>query len=388
MKRLILVLLFALGATILLVGCAPQSVTPTSATSSATTVPLEADEPLPYVEEEVVIQNGDIHLAGTLTLPSGAGPHPAVILISGSGPSNRDEAIDFVAGYRPFRVIADHLTRQGVAVLRYDDRGVDKSTGDHASAASADLATDAETVFRYLQSRKEINPKQIGLLGHSEGSMIAAMIAARNAEVAFVISMGGTAASGYDVIVLQQERALAAMGADESTKTQQVRITRAELDLIRAEDWQAYDQFKRETLALKLQALPEEKRKELGDLNAFTEKVIAQQMINVKGWLHYFITHDWAADWAKAQAPVLAIQGELDTQVDAAQAQASLEQALQRADNKDVTIVVLPKANHLFQQALTGAPDEYAKLPPDFVPGFLPTISNWLLKRVTVASGK
>ncbi len=173
-----------------------------------------AAEPLPYSEEEVVFQNGDVTLAGTLTLPAGDGPFPALILLSGSGQQDRDEALAIVPGYRPFREIADTLTRQGIAVLRYDDRAVSGSTGgDLAAATSADFADDAEAALRFLQGRADIDSKQIGMLGHSEGGILAAMVAARNLDVAFVISMAGTAVDGYETLLKQVERLALASGA-------------------------------------------------------------------------------------------------------------------------------------------------------------------------------
>ena len=175
--------------------------------------PTEPAADLPYAEEEVTFDHGDISLAGTLTMPESGGPFPALILISGSGQQDRDEALPIVPGYKPFREIADHLTRQGIAVLRYDDRGVGGSSGDPSLATSADFADDAEAAFTYLQARPEIDGQQIGMLGHSEGGMIEAMVAARNPDVAFLISMAGTAVSGYDTIIKQVERLALASGA-------------------------------------------------------------------------------------------------------------------------------------------------------------------------------
>ena len=167
--------------------------------------------PPPYRELEVTIPVPAGHmLSGTLTLPAGAGQYPAVVLISGSGAQDRDETIPIVPGYRPFRVIADHLARRGVAVFRYDDRGTAKSTGNHATATSAGFADDAEAAWRVLRARREIHPHRVGLMGHSEGGLIAAMVAARNPRIAFVASMAGPGAPGYDVLITQNERVLRA----------------------------------------------------------------------------------------------------------------------------------------------------------------------------------
>ena len=174
----------------------------------------QAAEPPPYVEEEVTFGHDDVTLAGTLSLPEGDGPFPAVILFNGSGQQNRDSELPFVPGYKPFRVIADHLARNGIAVLRYDDRGVGGSTGDLDNVTTADFADDGEAALDYLLSRTEIDPAQIGLLGHSEGGIIAPMLAARRPDVAFAISMAGNAVSGYDTVIRQAELlVLAANGA-------------------------------------------------------------------------------------------------------------------------------------------------------------------------------
>jgi hypothetical protein len=350
-------------------------------------VQAEEKEPLPYIEEEVTFRNGDITLAGTLTLPPGNSPHPAVILISGSGPQNRNEELPGVMGYQPFRVIADHLTRNGIAVLRYDDRGAGKSTGEHNTATSADFATDVEAALDYLLGRQEINPTQIGLLGHSEGGLIAAMVAARNSPleggkeggVAFVIAMAGTAVDGYNVLLVQNERILKASEATEEEVARGLEEARKAMDLMIAEDWAALEEFVYETGRKQLEALPEEQRKALGDPETYLQERIAEMMPFYQNWMHYFLTHDPAEDWVRVTVPVLALFGQLDTQVDVSQNRPALEAALKKAGNDDVTVVVFPTANHLFQDAKTGAPSEYADLPTEFVPGFLETITDWVV---------
>ena len=191
----------------------------------------------PTTQEEVTFDNGDITLAGTLTLPEGDGPFPALVLISGSGQQNRDEELSIVPGYKPFREIADTLTRQGIAVLRYDDRGIGQSGGDPSQATSADFADDAEAAFAYLQERPEIDGEQIGMLGHSEGGIIEAIIGARNPDVAFLISMAGSAVSGYDTIIKQVERMALASGASAEDAAAAAEQQRALMDLVVAQDW-------------------------------------------------------------------------------------------------------------------------------------------------------
>jgi len=164
--------------------------------------PQEPKKPYPYLEEEVFYENKEakITLAGTLTLPSQEGLFPVVLLITGSGPQDRDEAI---AGHRPFLVLADYLTRQGIAVLRVDDRGVGRSTGDFSPATSEDFASDVLAGIAYLKTRKEINPKKIGLIGHSEGGIIAPMVAVKSPDVAFIVLMAGTGLTGEEILYLQ-----------------------------------------------------------------------------------------------------------------------------------------------------------------------------------------
>jgi uncharacterized protein len=347
--------------------------------------PLEpvAAELLPYAAEEVIFQNGDITLAGTLTRPQGDGPFPALILLSGSGQQDRDEALPTVPGYRPFREIADTLTRQGIAVLRYDDRGVGGSTGDPMTATSADFADDAETALAFLQSRADIDGQQIGFLGHSEGGILAAMVAARNPDVAFVISMAGTAVDGYQTVVKQVERLLLAAGASQAEADEAARLQSSVLDLVMLQAWDSLQGTLYDIALQQIAALPAEQRAALGDVNVLAQQQVAAQMqIFQSPWYQFFLSHNPGKDWAQVTAPVLGLYGGNDTQVDAEQNSAALQAALARAGNADVTIQVLPTANHLFQDAQTGGVDEYAMLSPQLVPEFLEAISQWLLARV------
>lgn len=340
--------------------------------------------PKPVIEE-VSFANGEITLAGTLTLPPKAGPHPAVILISGSGPQNRDEELPIVPGYQPFRLIAEHLTKNGIAVLRYDDRGVGESTGDYATATSADFATDAEAALSYLLSRDEIDPDQVGMLGHSEGAIIAAMIAARNPKVAFVISMAGPAVDGYNVLLVQLERVVRAEGGSEDEVAEAAEDQRITLDLAMAEEWEELEAFLLETYREGLQALSEEEKAAIGDLEVAAQQRAASSLANLQSpWFQFFLSYDPGQDWEQTTVPVLALFGELDVQADVSQNQPALEAALASAGNTDVTVVVFPTANHLFQDAVTGAVSEYATLPTEFVPGFLEAITDWLLERVSM----
>lgn len=341
----------------------------------------------PYSEEEVRFTNGAVTLAGTLTLPSVRQLHPAMILISGSGPQDRDETVPGVPGYVPFRWIADHLGRRGFAVLRYDDRGTAKSTGDHSVATSLDLASDAEAALRYVLSRRDVDSSRIGIMGHSEGGLIAAMVAARNRRVAFVISMAGPGVRGYEVFVVQGQRSLRAEGLEESQIAQFSMTQRMILDLIVAGNWAALESRLYEQILASLRALPPERRRQIGDLEAVARRDTGRVLVFYRGWVRFFLTHDPGQDWGRVKSPVLALFGVLDVQVDWKQNSPAMEAALARAGNHDVTVVTFSRANHFFQEAVTGSIREYATLPKAFVPAFLPTITEWLADRFAANRG-
>lgn len=351
--------------------------------------PLEAAPvgDLPYIAEEVTFANGDITLAGTLTLPEGDGPHPAVVLITGSGPQDRDESL---AGggiaIKPFALIADHLTRAGIAVLRYDDRGVGQSTGDYSIATSADLATDAAAAITYLQDRPEINAEQIGLLGHSEGGTISAWLGARNSDIAFIISMAGTAVTGGDVLTLQNERIMTADGATPEQVQAQLAYLEGAYPLVEAQDNAALEALATDYAQNLLDMMSEEDRASITDEAAFIEQTVSSTLSFFDTpWARFFLSYNPGEDWAKITVPVLGVFGELDLQVIPDQNASALEAALTEAGNTDFTIVTIPQANHLFQTAESGSPSEYAELEQTFDPAFLPLITEWLLERVTVA---
>jgi uncharacterized protein len=348
----------------------------------ATAEPPEPAEPPPYAVTDVTFRSAGITLAGTLTLPDGPGPHPAIVLVSGSGAQDRDGVNPSLPGYAPSRWLADHLTRHGVAVLRFDERGIGASGGDHHSASTADLADDVEAAVGFLRGHDAVDRWRVGILGHSEGGVIAAMVAARRPEVAFVISMAGSAVPYAELVVTQVERISEAMGLAPEEVEEATRAQLRAMELALAEDWDAVEELVAELTLAQLETFPEPQREALGDLEAVARQQAAAQVAAFQEpWLSFFLRHDPAADWRRVTVPVLALFGELDVQVDVDQNLAALRSALSAAGNDDLTVVVFEDANHLFQRAVTGGPDEYVTLEMAFLPGFLGTISDWLAAR-------
>lgn len=331
--------------------------------------PQNPKKPYPYREEEVTFANpkGQISLSGTLTLPPGQGPFPAAILIAGSGPHDRDEN---VAGHRPFLVLGDHLTRQGIAVLRYDKRGIGKSTGNYDQATTEDFASDAGAALDYLKSRKEINAKKIGLIGHSEGGLIAPMIASRTSEVAWIVLLAAPGLKGEQVMLLQTEMILKAAGFDDE------RIARA-----RDFNLQSYALSRKErdpeVLESKLTDLVDSTGMST-TLPPTTLKPQAQMMTTP--WFRFFLDYDPVPALKKTQCPVLALNGDKDVQIASKENLAQIEKALQGGGNKDFQIHEFAGLNHLFQHAPTGSPNEYGGIQETFAPEALTFVSDWILK--------
>jgi uncharacterized protein len=340
--------------------------------------PLEvSDEPVPYDIEEVTFANGEISLAGTLTQPPSRGPHPAVVLVSGSGPQNRDESLGGGIAIRPFKLLADALTRAGMAVLRYDDRGTGASTGTFSTATVSDFARDAAAAVSYLHSRDDIDANRVGLLGHSEGGLVAAMLAPGNRDLGFVVALAGPAVNGRELLTLQNQRMFEAEEATQEEITAQLEFVEALFGVV--DDPAAIEELAHERAIEQIEALPDEQRESLGDIEQYARSV-ADQLAQQYGsaWFVSFLNYDPTEDWAQTTQPLLAIYGGKDVQVDADQNAPALEAALRRAGNEQYEIVVLPNANHLFQEAETGSVSEYVRLPAEFTSDLVPTIIEWL----------
>lgn len=327
-------------------------------------------EVVPYKEEDVTFTDGAITLAGTLTIPEGAGPFPAFVMVTGSGLQNRDEAI---FGFKIFRVIADYMTRHGIATLRYDDRGAGGSTGNIAMATTEDFAGDALAGVALLAVRPEIDRKNIGVFGHSEGGAVAAIAAAKSPDaVGFIIMMAGAAASGATVLHQQAGDAARALGA---TDAQVARIMAAQQKVFDAVAANApvsvLADAAREMVTAQLEGRPAA-RAAIGDPTAAVATVLPTAVAQLNNrWMRYFVTTDPATFIARVKCPVFAAFGSKDTQVPVALHKARLEAAFAKGGNTHMTVKVYPDANHLFIKANTGQVSEYATLPKVFVPEFL-----------------
>jgi uncharacterized protein len=331
--------------------------------------PQTPKKPYPYREEDVAFDDTAAHvrLAGTLTWPEGAGPFPAVVLVAGSGPNTRDEPL---LGHRVFLVLADYLTRHGIAVLRYDKRGTGSSTGDYAKATTRDFADDAEAATAWLRSRPEVDPNRVGLIGHSEGGLIVPMVAAGDPKVAFIVLMAGPGVDGMDILMEQGRLIAKAMGASDAVVAESTALRRQMFDIASAEKDPAVATAKTKVLLAayaKAHNLPE------GSLDAQAGAVDSD-------WFRFFFAYDPAPTLAKVRCPVLALIGSKDLQVPADQNLPPIRAAL--ADNPGAEIDELPDLNHLFQTAKTGSPGEYAQIEETIAPSALDKITGWILRHV------
>jgi uncharacterized protein (TIGR03067 family) len=340
--------------------------------------PQEPKGSPPYHAEDVTFANkaAGVKLAGTLTFPKDRGPVPAVVLISMSGPQDRD-ATEF--GHKLFLVLADFLTRQGIAVLRYDDRGVGKSTGKFAGATSADFAEDAQAAVEYLKSRKEIDPKAIGLIGHSEGGVVAPLVATKSRDVAFLVLLAGPALPGEEVALLQTPLMQQTFGATEKQIDFNMALQKRFFAVLKEEkDDAAAERKVRSAIKEEFGKLPEADRKEMMAVkDAFEKQMVAPTF----PWHRYFLSHDPRPVMGKVSCPVLALFGEKDIQVPPGHHAKEMEKALRAGRNKDVTVKVIPRANHLFQKCTFGSVHEYCAIPQTISPEVLELIAGWIREK-------
>lgn len=344
--------------------------------------PQEPKAPFPYNTEEITFENkaANATFAGTITLPKvvfkGKKKLPAVILISGSGPQDRNEEL---LGHKPFLIIADYLTRHGIAVLRYDDRGTAESTGTFTRATSADFATDAQAAFDFLKNHPDIDASKIGFAGHSEGGLIAPMVAAQNKEVAFIALLAGVGQPGDELLMDQGYLIGKAQGVDD----EMLRINRIAQEVM----FGIVKKYYGDTPKMK-----EELETYLGNAldqnpemipEGITKEDLMKREVNTlsSDWFQYLVVTDPRPTLEKVTCPVLAINGSLDLQVPAKQNLENIEIAVKKGGNTDVTTIEFPNLNHLFQTTTTGNPAEYAQLEETFSPDALKVLSDWIIQK-------
>ncbi len=344
--------------------------------------PQEPAPPFPYETSEVSFANAlaGVTLAGTLSLPRGNGPFPCVVLVTGTGPQDRDEAL---LGHRPFLVLADHLTRHGVAVLRYDDRGVGESTGAFATATTEDFAQDTLAALAFLKTRADVDAGKLGIVGHSEGGLIAPICAARSKDVAFLVLLAGTGMRGAELLPLQGKLISLAAGTPVVDAELQARESAEIYALMVAGRSDA--ELKagiRAAVIRQLSVAPETKGMPPDELQSYADQIVMEQAEELLGpWARQFVVMDPCENLRKVTCPVLAVNGEKDLQVPPKENLSRIEQALADGGNKDVTILEIPGLNHLFQTCSTGSPAEYGEIEETFSPAALDAVTSWIRKR-------
>ncbi len=345
--------------------------------------PQEPKEPFPYDALEVVVENkpGGVRLAGTLTLPREKRPCPAVVLLTGSGAQDRNESL---LGHKPFLVLADYLTRRGVAVLRLDDRGVGGSTGDLSLSTSQDLAGDALCAVAFLQGRREIDPRRIGLVGHSEGGLIAPLAASQSKAVDFIVLLAGPGVPGDQILYRQGADIARAAGASEAEVEKQRRDQEAIFTVLRGvKDPAEREKQVRAIISRQIEELSAEKKKEQAPSKEYLE---AQIKSVLSPWFLFFLDYDPRPALRKVRCPVLALNGEKDTQVAVDLNLGAIEQALRAGGNRQATCVRLPGLNHLFQHCRTGSPAEYGGIEETFSPDALQIVGDWIARRTGLST--
>ncbi|MBF6485844.1 alpha/beta hydrolase [Nocardia otitidiscaviarum] len=325
--------------------------------------PQEPRAPFPYDTEEVSYPSGEITVAGTLTRPEGTGPFPTVVLITGSGPQDRDETL---LGHKPFLLLADTLTRAGYAVLRTDDRGVGGTGGNLEHATYQELTDDIIAGMNYLRGRDDIDDRRIGLLGHSEGGYLAPLAAARpDSGVAFTILLAGPAVPGSEVLLEQNRLIMAAQGATPEEISEQIGFVSGLVAIVRTGDLEAARRYVLEHN----ESLPEDERS--------PEEAAAQM---ASPYMAALLNYDPAPALSALRVPTLAVYGGKDLQVPPAQSEGPMRNLL--ADNPDATVHTFDGLNHLLQPADKGTPDEYAAIETTMDPAVLDYLSKWLTERM------
>ncbi|MBL4642162.1 MAG: alpha/beta hydrolase [Flavobacteriaceae bacterium] len=332
--------------------------------------PQEPKEPFEYSIENVVFKNNidSIYLAGTLTYPKMGSNFPAVILISGSGPQDRNSEL---MNHKPFLIIADYLTKKGIAVLRVDDRGTGESEGNYNETGLYGFVNDTKSAFEFLKNRKEINHSKIGLIGHSLGGVIAPIIASENTEVSFIVILAGSGIRGDKLMLLQKEKIERKMGVPEAGITQGQNYMKGAYDII----------IKSDNNKTQLQTeLKNYFTKVFGAMLPKSQIQTISEQLSIP-WLTDFIKFDPQTSLSKTKCPVLALNGLNDLQVPSKENLEAIEKALKENGNNDIEIKQLEKLNHLFQESETGLPNEYVTIEQTFSPKVLELMTEWIKQR-------
>lgn len=330
--------------------------------------PQEPKPPYPYLVIDVKFDSlsDGVKLAGTITLPQGEGPFPAVVLVSGSGAQNRDEE---VFGHKPFLVLADRLTRAGIAVLRYDDRGVGASTGDATTATTSDLSMDAQAAVRFLRKQPQVKTDAVGIAGHSEGGIIAPMVAARSEDANFIILMAGPGVPGDQVLIRQVREGALAEGAAADAAEAISKTVSEVVELVQANAEEAVIRGAMEKLLRMQVGAAADAPLPAGMVDAVYKQFAGE-------WFRYFFSYDPAEALRKVNVPVLVLQGKLDRQVNAQVNVEAIKRALEH--NPNVRVEVFENLNHLFQPAKTGGGSEYAQIETTMDEQVPRVIAEWI----------
>ena len=340
--------------------------------------PQEPKEPFPYSSEEVTFENpkAKITLAGTLTLPKVDKPCPVVVLISGSGPQDRNSEI---FNHKPFWVIADHLSRNGIGVLRVDDRGIGKSTGNQNQATSLDFASDVQAAVTFLKTKSGVNHKKIGLIGHSEGALIAPIVASKDPSIAYIVLMAGPGVPCDELLLEQAYLIGKSEGLNETDLEKAKKVNQKIYNSVKSEK-------STEEVKLEIEKLLEQNLSDNPEANYLSEtqkkQMISQQKEQITSpWFRYFMKFNPDEFLSKIKCPVLILNGDKDLQVPAKMNTQGIQNSLAKAGNKKATTIVYPNKNHLFQECTTGSVNEYRTIEQTISPQVLTDITTWIEKQ-------
>jgi uncharacterized protein len=343
--------------------------------------PQEPKVPYSYREELITFTNSKagVKLAGTLTLPKEGDHFPAVVLITGSGAQDRDESL---MGHKPFLVLADFLTRQGIAVLRLDDRGVGGSTGNLMTSSDEELTEDILTAVAWLKQRSDIDPKQIGLIGHSEGGIIAPLAAVRSPEIAFIVLMAGPGVPMNELLQTQAAEIARANGLNEELISRIRQFQSRAFDILKSQpDDQLAEKALRELWDEVIKNFTVEEQKQIGLADAGST---GQIKIMLTPWFRNMLAYEPRSTLVKVSCPVLALNGEKDLQVSSKDNLAGIAAALKAGGNHDFQTVELQGLNHLFQTCKTGLPAEYGEIEETISPSALKLMADWIRRRANL----